>query len=109
VSSQKKNSPRLLGLHLSVPPASYPMGKTVVKSGENTRFAEGNTMKFVRQHTSIPVPEVYNIYKDENSGSVRTVMEYINGTQLEKAWTRITDSEEKSIIQQGRGYFKELR
>ncbi|KAK8097719.1 uncharacterized protein PG998_013205 [Apiospora kogelbergensis] len=36
-------------------------GKTVVKTGACTREAQGNTMKFVRQHTSIPVPEVYNV------------------------------------------------
>jgi hypothetical protein len=36
-------------------------------------------------------------------------MEYIDGTQLGKAWARLADSETESIIQQVRGYFKELR
>lgn len=84
-------------------------GKTVVKTGENTRFAEGNTMRFVRQHTSIPVPEVYNIYRDETSGFVRIVMEYVHGAQLEKAWAGLTGGEKESVIQQLRGYFAELR
>ncbi|KAK8043485.1 Aminoglycoside phosphotransferase [Apiospora rasikravindrae] len=43
-------------------------GKAVVKTGAYTREAQGNTMKFVRQHTSIPVPEVYNVYKDQRTG-----------------------------------------
>ncbi|KAK8058114.1 hypothetical protein PG994_008562 [Apiospora phragmitis] len=60
-------------------------GKTVVKTGAHIREAQGNTMKFVRQHTSIPLPEVYNVYEDQRTGFWCTVMEYVAGTRLDHA------------------------
>lgn len=38
--------------------------KTVVKTGSPVRLAEAETMKLVRDRTTIPVPEVYNAYTD---------------------------------------------
>jgi len=35
---------------------------TVVKTGDCVRLAEAETMRFVREHTAIPVPKVYNAY-----------------------------------------------
>ncbi|KAJ4319273.1 hypothetical protein N0V84_006464 [Fusarium piperis] len=84
-------------------------GETIVKTSENTRVAEAETMKFVRQHTSIPVPKVYNVYKDEESGFVRIVMEYVHGKRLDEAWVEFTDAEKESVIQQLRRHFNELR
>jgi tRNA A-37 threonylcarbamoyl transferase component Bud32 len=84
-------------------------GKTIVKTGEDTRVAEATTMEFVRQHTSIPIPEVYNVYRDKESGFVRIVMEFVEGKQLDHAWVHFTDDEKESVIQQLRGYFQELR
>ncbi|PHH53866.1 hypothetical protein CFIMG_002605RAa2 [Ceratocystis fimbriata CBS 114723] len=95
------------------PPFSSPClladGKTVVKDGEGVREAEANAMKLVRQHTSIPVPEVYNVYRDADSGHMCIVMEYIDGEQLDKAWPRLSEEQKDKIVQQLRGYFVELR
>ncbi|KKF96823.1 Acyl-protein thioesterase 2 [Ceratocystis platani] len=95
------------------PPFSSPClladGKTVVKGGEGVREAEANAMKLVRQHTSIPVPEVYNVYRDADSGHMCIVMEYIDGEQLDKAWPRLSEEQKNKIIQQLREYFVELR
>ncbi|KJK75056.1 hypothetical protein H634G_09691 [Metarhizium anisopliae BRIP 53293] len=43
-------------------------GKTVVKTGENTRLAEANTMRFIRENTNIPIPEVYDAYTHDETG-----------------------------------------
>ncbi|OTA68434.1 kinase-like protein [Hypoxylon sp. EC38] len=83
--------------------------KTVVKSSKITRLAEAETMRFVRKHTSIPVPEVYNAYKDEESGHTRIIMEFIEGVELEEAWDKYSDAEKEHVINQLRGYMKELR
>ncbi|KAK3302744.1 phosphotransferase enzyme family protein [Chaetomium strumarium] len=91
-----------------------PDGKTVVKAGTTIRETEGNTMRFIRQHTSIPVPEVYNVYKESQpgggTGSVTViVMEYVDGQRLDEAWPALTPDEKASVLQQLRGYFRELR
>ncbi|KAK4457272.1 hypothetical protein QBC42DRAFT_318685 [Cladorrhinum samala] len=49
-------------------------------------MSEANTMRFVRDRTSIPIPEVYNAYVDDKPGQVRVIMEFVEGTPLEKAW-----------------------
>ncbi|KAF5026477.1 hypothetical protein F66182_1464 [Fusarium sp. NRRL 66182] len=81
----------------------------VVKVGVCTRLAEAETMKFVRDRTSIPVPEVYNAYKDESTGKVCIVMEYITGKRLDEAWADFTENEKELVVQQLRRYFNELR
>ncbi len=83
--------------------------KTIVKSGQSVRMSEAETMKFVRDRTSIPVPQVYNAYTDEQSGHVRIVMEFIEGDNLDTVWDTYTDVEKESIISQLHGYMDELR
>ncbi|OTA94094.1 hypothetical protein M434DRAFT_394996 [Hypoxylon sp. CO27-5] len=83
--------------------------KTIVKSSTRTRLVEAETMRFVRQHTSIPVPEVYNAYKDEESGHTRIIMEFVEGVELEEAWDKYSDAEKELVIDQLRSYMAELR
>ncbi|KIH94165.1 hypothetical protein SPBR_06160 [Sporothrix brasiliensis 5110] len=64
-------------------PGLLPDMKTVLKSSDRVREAEANTMKFVAEHTSIPGPEVHNVYRDANSSHVCIVMEYIKGDRLD--------------------------
>lgn len=91
------------------PPRLLADGKTVVKMGEYTRETETKTMEFVRRNTTIPVPEVYNVYKDESTGFVCIVMEFVPGTRLDEAWPSLSEGDKKSVIQQLRGYFDQLR
>lgn len=86
-----------------------PDGKTVAKIGPIIRMAEAETMRIVRRETSIPVPEVYNAYRDDETGHVCIVMEFVQGKQLDQAWPELSGEEKESIIQQLAGYFKELR
>lgn len=66
--------------------------KTIVKTGSCVRKSEAETMRFVRNRTTIPVPEVHNAYMDEKSRGC-IVMEFIPGDNLDKAWDGYTDAE----------------
>ena len=66
-------------------------------------------MKFIRQNTTIPVREVSNVYRDEETGFVCIVMGFVQGKRLDEVWTTLHEDEKESIIQQLRGYFDELR
>lgn len=55
------------------------------------------------------MPEVYNVYTDEETGFVCIVMEYVRGKSLDKAWASLSRGEKKSIIEQLRGYFNDFR
>jgi hypothetical protein len=67
---------------------------TVVKTGPDTivRLTEAETMKFVLQNTSIPVPAIRDAYRDETTGHVVIVMDYVHGENLDKAWAKYTDA-----------------
>ncbi|KAF4460116.1 kinase-like domain [Fusarium albosuccineum] len=79
---------------------------TVVKT--HARMAEVEMMKFVRDNTSIPVPEVQNAYTDEKSSKVVIVMDYVEGKTLKDAWIDLTEAERESVISQLRDYMTEL-
>ena len=83
--------------------------QTVVKSGQSVRMSEAETMKFVRERTTIPIPQVLDAYTDEQSGMVRIVMEFIEGDNLDAAWDKYTDAEKESVVSQLHGYMGELR
>ncbi|KAI1412933.1 phosphotransferase enzyme family protein [Hypoxylon sp. FL1857] len=83
--------------------------KIIVKSGPTTRMAEAETMKFVRGTTDVPVPEVYDAYRDSKSGQVIIVMEYVEGERLDKVWGRLSREDKMSITVQLSSYFMELR
>ncbi|KAI1781467.1 phosphotransferase enzyme family protein [Hypoxylon cercidicola] len=83
--------------------------KTIVKTGTIRHLAEAEAMRFVRERTSIPVPEVYNAYRDEESGCVRIVMEYVEGERLDHAWDKLTEEDKESVTSQLRRHFAELR
>jgi aminoglycoside phosphotransferase (APT) family kinase protein len=82
---------------------------TIVKTGDSVRLTEATTMQFVREHTAIPVPEIYNAYRDEKTGHVRIITEYVEGDCLEHVWDKLNPSEKDLIIQQLRNIFLELR
>ena len=71
--------------------------------------SEAETMKFVRDNTSIPVPEVYNAYVEEKTGNSVIVMEFVEGQNLDKAWANYTKAEQAHVVAQLRGYVDELR
>ncbi|KAF5676556.1 kinase-like domain-containing protein [Fusarium heterosporum] len=79
---------------------------TVVKL--HTEMAEVEMMRFVRNNTSIPVPNVQNAYKDEKTGKVVIVMDYVEGRTLKEAWPDLNETEKESVLLQLRDYMAEL-
>lgn len=53
--------------------------KTSMVSGPN----ELSAMRYVADHTAVPVPKVYNIYQN-GRGEFCIIMEFIEGIQLER-------------------------
>lgn len=56
-------------------------------------MAEAETMKFVLENTRIPVPAVHDAYRDEETGHVVIVMDFVEGENLDKAWATYTETE----------------
>ncbi|KAF2842100.1 hypothetical protein M501DRAFT_998342 [Patellaria atrata CBS 101060] len=79
--------------------------KTVVKTDDVVRFAEAEAMKLVREKTSIPVPEVYNVYTDPDTGHPGIVMEFVEGDCLADAWKDFDDNQKAAVIEQFRDFF----
>ncbi|TGJ85176.1 hypothetical protein E0Z10_g3602 [Xylaria hypoxylon] len=55
----------------------------IAKYGANIRSIEGENMLFVKNHTTIPVPEVYAMYTF-GEGNTMIIMEFIRGTTLQR-------------------------
>jgi aminoglycoside phosphotransferase (APT) family kinase protein len=83
--------------------------KTVVKTGSPVRLAEEETIRLVRDQTTIPVPEVYNAYTDTLTGETCIVMEFIEGERLDKAWDNFDEEQKQQVIEQLKDHFLQLR
>ena len=80
----------------------------VVKYGTNPMHAqEGENMLFVKQSTTIPVPTVYKIYKED--GITFLVMEHIPGKTLKEVWPKLPLIGKQTFTRQIRRYIQELR
>lgn len=71
--------------------------------GSNDTLNEALALRFIKEHTTIPVPEVINTDWD------RVTMEYIEGQTLRQAWPVLTPSERSEILAQLSGYITQLR
>lgn len=65
--------------------------------------SESEVMRFVREHTTIPVPCVY--------ATTRTsiTMDFVEGTTLQEAWNSFSDTERATVSAQLRDYLDQLR
>lgn len=82
---------------------------TVVKFGDVVRMAEAAAMRFVREKTSIPVPEDFDAYTQDGSKYGCVVVEYIEGRQLDQVWETYDETQKEGIVSQLRGHIHELR
>ena len=88
----------------------YRVSPTVlVKAGDGVRLAEAASLRFVREKTSLPVPEVFDAYVDEGSGHAVIVMEYIEGKDLDAEWDSYTQEQKEHIVRQLKSYLDQLR
>lgn len=72
-------------------------------------ISELEAMKYVAQHTSIPVPKVFNTHYYDYWFYIE--MEFIRGTSLDIAWNRaeLSQDQKKYITNQVAGYVSQLR
>ncbi|TLD22444.1 hypothetical protein PspLS_08165 [Pyricularia sp. CBS 133598] len=107
-------------------PAPYPEGqivhqtdgdrRLVVRHGPDGCYAtkyttsaiglgtnEAAVLRFVREHTTIPVPQCVGHDWD------RITTQWIEGEQLDQAWPRLTPAQREGILDQLRDYIRQLR
>lgn len=73
-------------------------GGLCVKYGRRIHLSEAASMRFIAQHTSIPVPKVICAFT--RSGSTYIVMERIKGDMLGKGWVRRSESSKQKLLSQ---------
>lgn len=71
--------------------------------GAKDRPNEAMALRFVKAHTTIPVPEVVSSAWD------RITMEYIEGQTLRQAWPVLTPDERSVILDELKGYIAQMR
>jgi aminoglycoside phosphotransferase (APT) family kinase protein len=81
----------------------------VLKSGTRIRMTEAHTLRLVKKHTTIPVPEVLDAWPLDGGGAA-ILMEWINDADtLRNRWPSLTAEQKLNIAQQIRGYVDQLR
>ncbi|RPD52407.1 kinase-like protein [Lentinus tigrinus ALCF2SS1-7] len=111
---------RILGHSVFANNLFYDLGDgRIVKTGVNVSVNEAKAMVFVRQNTTIPVPEVYMVF--QHDGATCIVMELVGGVALREAVDHdetgsynpsrplVTEAQVLSIMQQLKGFIAELR
>jgi len=81
--------------------------KRVVKYGLDVQLAEATALRFVRKHTTIPVPKVHCSFEHKNVKYI--VMDRIDGEEIGKVWSERSEAERVSLLLQLRGCFEQLR
>ncbi|KAI1171096.1 kinase-like protein [Nemania sp. FL0916] len=65
--------------------------------------SEAEVMRYVRGHTTIPVPQVHA------TTSTSITMDYIEGATLRDTWNNLSDAERATVSSQLRDYLNQLR
>ncbi|KAI0006689.1 kinase-like domain-containing protein [Xylariaceae sp. FL0662B] len=81
----------------------------VVKYGKELNLIEGENMLFVREHTNIPVPTVYAMFKHEPSKFNIIIMEFISGKPLHTCIGNLSATQRQLVGFQLRSHVAELR
>ncbi|KAL6919007.1 hypothetical protein FSST1_003033 [Fusarium sambucinum] len=71
--------------------------------GANDHPNEAQVLRFVKEHTTIPVPEVISSDWD------RITMEYVEGQTLQQAWPVLTPDQQSNILGELSGYIAQMR
>lgn len=82
-------------------------GNKCVKYGRSTHLSEASTMRFVGEHTSIPVPRVHRAF--ERKGCTYIVMDRIQGESLSAGWFERSGKSRAILLAQLKDYIEELR
>ncbi len=61
------------------------------------------------QHTSVPVPSVIKIYRDEDEECEDIVMQHVSGEPLAVAWPKMTEISKQAVVRELAGYMEQMR
>lgn len=78
-----------------------------VKYGKLVRLSEASTMRYISQHTSIPVPEVLCAFT--RSGCTYIVMERIRGEIIGNGWVHRDEESKAKLLSQLSEKIQEMR
>jgi len=81
--------------------------KTVAKLGPGLDITEAESMRFIRNHTALPVPQVLDAYEKDGYGYI--LMEFVEGDLLEKIWPNLSSSEKMVILTELNNYIFQMR
>ncbi|CZT25430.1 uncharacterized protein RCC_11162 [Ramularia collo-cygni] len=79
----------------------------IIKTGHRVRLTEASTMKFVAEHTSLPVPKVYCYFVHKDRAYI--VMERIRGEEIPTAWKGLPEVARRKIYSELKAMLQELR
>jgi hypothetical protein len=79
----------------------------VVKLGPDINMAEAESMKFIQNNTTIPVPRVLKAYTKEGCGYI--LMEFVEGELLEKVWPKLLSDERRVILAELKECIRQMR
>lgn len=79
----------------------------MLKTGCSVHLTEAVTMKYVAEHTSIPVPKVYCSFLHKKKAYI--VMERITGEDLATVWKHLSKQSLQKIFAQLKDMIQELR
>jgi serine/threonine protein kinase len=80
---------------------------TVAKLGPGLDITEAESMRFIRNNTALPVPQVLNAYEEDGYGYI--LMEFVEGDSLEKIWPNLSSSERTVILTELKDYIRQMR
>ncbi|KAI6767716.1 hypothetical protein HG530_005725 [Fusarium avenaceum] len=66
-------------------------------------------MQFVASHTRIPIPKLYAVHVEKETGSIFIEMDYIKGECLESAWNHLSTGERDTVFADIKQYISWLR
>ncbi|KAM0415782.1 hypothetical protein ACHAPT_013243 [Fusarium lateritium] len=83
----------------------------VIKFGVDVQPTEAQSMLYVAESTTVPVPKVYAIYQSRDKQRIVTyiVMQHVQGITLLNLWGSLDEARKTSIAKTLRTYFDQLR
>ncbi|KAI0677722.1 kinase-like protein [Trametes maxima] len=79
----------------------------VLKISPSEGASEGDIIRFVQRHTTIPTPQV--IASTEGRGTRYLIMKRTPGTMLERTWGTLSANDRSNVVAQLRSFLSQLR
>lgn len=80
---------------------------TVSKYGKRVNLNEAETIKFIKENTTIPVPNILEYYTKDGKNYI--VMDRIDGKTLESELSNLNAEELENILLELKGYVNQMR